>query len=448
MGSIGKGLEVRLARLHAVVAALPKPYLDTQRLHDDVAALLEDCSTMVPQSCTFVKGGRQHTLFILAGVLPISFKGVSYNIPVTIYLDPPYPNSAPRCFVTPTAEMCIRHGHTHVDQGGMIRHRYLENWHREKSSLVDLVPIVVEVFSAKPPVHRKRQETMDQRRGEAASVYCTEGTRLEAVFNRISQVMTDFFGPTTIVEPRRSWTPASIVQEQTPLLDDAGKVSTSCPPTPADSRSMQLSKRAALSPVASSELPAADLQRSQSERSSSSNASTCNAADASTSTVNFKRSSRRQSDVWQSMKEEALHKVERRARRRWERLLDPLVSEHRAHLEQRGHLLTARGQIQRQIGEAKEMAGQSAQAVADMTQLQRKLETDLACGVPVDTSILKGEGKQGAVLQSVSEAAALHDYLAMLEQLLSARKISVETYVHEIREVSRTEFLNRSALTS
>mmetsp|Transcript_76646 Transcript_76646/g.144408 ORF Transcript_76646/g.144408 Transcript_76646/m.144408 type:complete len:398 (+) Transcript_76646:19-1212(+) len=142
----------RLQKLEHAVQQVGFTYSDRNRLHSDVQTLLRDVRTLHPHHGTFSAGGRTLTLFYLYGVVPISYKGNPYNIPVTIYFDPPYPRSAPRCFVTPSQNMMLKSGHRNVDQGGMIHLPCLSNWD-DSSNLPDLVANIASIFSFEPPVH-------------------------------------------------------------------------------------------------------------------------------------------------------------------------------------------------------------------------------------------------------------------------------------------------------
>lgn len=137
-----------------VLRATRAPYQNRERLRGDVVSLLRVCQTLQPRSGSFSNGGRTVELFYLYGVLPINYKGAEYNIPVSIYFDPPYPRQPPRCFVTPTAGMVIKTNHPNVDQGGMVDVPYLRSW-KERSSLSDLIGFLSSAFSALPPVYSK-----------------------------------------------------------------------------------------------------------------------------------------------------------------------------------------------------------------------------------------------------------------------------------------------------
>mmetsp|Transcript_111562 Transcript_111562/g.360086 ORF Transcript_111562/g.360086 Transcript_111562/m.360086 type:complete len:348 (+) Transcript_111562:44-1087(+) len=143
----------RLTKLEEVLTQTRAEYQNRERLRSDVASLLQACHTLQPRSGSFSNGGRTVELFYLYGVLPITYKGVEYNVPVTVYFDQPYPKHPPRCFVTPTPGMALRAGHQHVDEGGMIHVPYLTSWKERSSTLTELLAIVTAAFSLAPPVY-------------------------------------------------------------------------------------------------------------------------------------------------------------------------------------------------------------------------------------------------------------------------------------------------------
>ena len=91
---------------------------------------------------------------MLKGLLPISFKGVQYNIPVCVWIPQQYPNAPPIPYVQPTPEMDVVQGHQHVGQDGMCYFPYCNQWtmHSNTSGLLD---VMVQAFSAHPPVTAK-----------------------------------------------------------------------------------------------------------------------------------------------------------------------------------------------------------------------------------------------------------------------------------------------------
>eukprot|EP00397_Hematodinium_sp_SG-2012_P024260 GEMP01025260.1.p1 GENE.GEMP01025260.1~~GEMP01025260.1.p1 ORF type:complete len:379 (+),score=83.03 GEMP01025260.1:203-1339(+) len=129
-------------------------YQDAHRLRQDVLNLLQVQRALRPKVDTFEGQGNQRvTLFYLHGTLPIVFGGNTYNIPMTIYFDPPYPAQPPRCFVSPTADMQIKPRHKHVDAKGMVFLPYLNKWNSQGSTCTELIAQITQVFSHDPPVY-------------------------------------------------------------------------------------------------------------------------------------------------------------------------------------------------------------------------------------------------------------------------------------------------------
>ena len=134
-------------------------YQNVPRVRQDMQTLLYNCSTLKPSVGIFQASTGNITLFYLSGVVPISYKGANYNIPVTIYIDPPYPQRPPRVFVTPTSEMAIKQPHGAVDMNGRVSIAQLVQWNMRSSSLVEIIGILSSIFSSDPPVVSTKQVT-------------------------------------------------------------------------------------------------------------------------------------------------------------------------------------------------------------------------------------------------------------------------------------------------
>ena len=87
----------------------------------------------------------------VAGLLPIAFRGVTYNIPICVWVPQQYPTMPPTPFVQPTPDMDVVRGHQHVGADGMCYFPYCNQWspHSSASGLLDAM---VAAFSAHPPV--------------------------------------------------------------------------------------------------------------------------------------------------------------------------------------------------------------------------------------------------------------------------------------------------------
>ncbi|KAF4701793.1 hypothetical protein FOZ63_014234, partial [Perkinsus olseni] len=117
-------------------------YPNLPRLRQDITSLLQTIQSLRPNVGVFGSGRNQVQLFYLYGTVPIVFSGATYNIPMTVYFDPPYPSVPPRCFVSPTAGMSIKPRHQHVDHNGMVYLPYLNTWSPYSSTLPELITII------------------------------------------------------------------------------------------------------------------------------------------------------------------------------------------------------------------------------------------------------------------------------------------------------------------
>ncbi|KAG6879518.1 hypothetical protein C0992_001851 [Termitomyces sp. T32_za158] len=104
--------------------------------------------------------GRTQLLLCVYGLLPISFRGASYNIPVAIWLTREYPNQPPIVYVVPTNDMLIKPG-KYLDVSGKCSIEYMQNWERksEGCNLSLLVEATQVHFSKEPPVYAKSPQT-------------------------------------------------------------------------------------------------------------------------------------------------------------------------------------------------------------------------------------------------------------------------------------------------
>ncbi|KAI9353730.1 UEV domain-containing protein, partial [Obelidium mucronatum] len=97
--------------------------------------------------------GESLILMALHGTLPVSFRGVVYNIPVAVWVPLTYPRHPPIAFVTPTANMLVRAGR-HVDLAGRVYHPILANWHNMPSA-VCVITKRKSYFGYQTPIQKK-----------------------------------------------------------------------------------------------------------------------------------------------------------------------------------------------------------------------------------------------------------------------------------------------------
>ena len=69
-------------------------------------------------------------LLCIHGLLPINYRGASYNIPVAIWIPLQYPNESPIVYVVPTSDMLVKAG-KFIDISGKCNIPYMQGWERK-----------------------------------------------------------------------------------------------------------------------------------------------------------------------------------------------------------------------------------------------------------------------------------------------------------------------------
>lgn len=74
--------------------------------------------------------GRTQLLLCVHGLLPISYRGASYNIPMAFWVTREYPRHPPIAYVVPTNDMLVKAG-KYVDVSGRCNIDYIQHWERK-----------------------------------------------------------------------------------------------------------------------------------------------------------------------------------------------------------------------------------------------------------------------------------------------------------------------------
>lgn len=337
----------RLRVLDETLQKVPYQYAQLQRLRGDVANLLGECSSLKPGAETFSANGRQVKLFYLYGVLPITYGGNTYNIPVTIYFDPPYPAQGPRCFVTPTAGMAIKPNHSNVDAGGMIYMPYLSSWTPQGSNLCELITILTSIFSSAPPVH------------------------------------------------------------------STGSASSSRPPQPVAT--------VAAAPVSNAARPALPV-----------------ATVVATPVV----AQPRQEELRVSRASEVAALLQER----WSQVVEPLSKELQEQLARRSELEKATEVLGREAEKMKEAVAKANRQEEEFrnlaAELQSFVEAEARRGELDPDKVLESlHAHKRQVLDCVAEEMACDELLTAFDELLGQKKINLDDFMREVRDVSRRQFM-------
>ena len=138
------------------LSSLRGVYGDAARVRKDGVSLAQSYASLRPNANEyFSPDGTVTTLLTFTGTVPVFYKGVSYNIPVELYVPAMYPSRPPIVYVRPTSTMSIKPSHKHVDAEGMVYMPYLHEWNPQTFHLIGLCQNLSAVFAADPPVFAK-----------------------------------------------------------------------------------------------------------------------------------------------------------------------------------------------------------------------------------------------------------------------------------------------------
>eukprot|EP00457_Paulinella_chromatophora_P005997 gb/GEZN01006015.1/.p1 GENE.gb/GEZN01006015.1/~~gb/GEZN01006015.1/.p1 ORF type:complete len:387 (+),score=80.06 gb/GEZN01006015.1/:86-1246(+) len=131
------------------------PYIYKMQVISSAAAFDQAINTLRPSVGDLVDSrGTCQRLLYFNGTIPITIQGVTYHIPVNMWLPLNFPQMPPICYVTPTATMFIKPRHQHVDLQGMVYLPYLHAWNTA-STLGELVTWMQSTFEKDCPVLSK-----------------------------------------------------------------------------------------------------------------------------------------------------------------------------------------------------------------------------------------------------------------------------------------------------
>ncbi|XP_030281630.1 tumor susceptibility gene 101 protein [Sparus aurata] len=158
---------------------LPKVYLRNHVAHEIYTALTHFKKLEPVMDLYVYNDGTKKNLMSLTGTIPVLYDDNPYNIPVCVWLEETYPQSAPICYVRPTREMMVLRG-KYISSNGEVMLPYLEEWKHGNCDLVSLLQVMAAMFGDYPPVCMQPQPES------------TEQTSCWLQFQRESEVsMTD-----------------------------------------------------------------------------------------------------------------------------------------------------------------------------------------------------------------------------------------------------------------
>ncbi|EIN07404.1 UEV-domain-containing protein [Punctularia strigosozonata HHB-11173 SS5] len=108
-----------------------QPYVAAGRVYADTDGALARFPTIRPKTDVYTyDDGRTQLLLCLHGLLPIAFRGASYNIPIALWVPRDYPREPPIAYVVPTSDMLVK-ASRHVDPSGRCATDYHQQWTRK-----------------------------------------------------------------------------------------------------------------------------------------------------------------------------------------------------------------------------------------------------------------------------------------------------------------------------
>ncbi|XP_077591988.1 tumor susceptibility gene 101 protein [Stigmatopora nigra] len=136
---------------NSIKKMLPKTYLRSHVANEIYAALIH-FKNLAPIVDKYIyNDGTTKVLMSLTGTIPILFNDKNYNIPIKVWLEESYPQSAPICYVRPTREMVILQGN-YISCNGDVLLPYLKEWKQGNCDLVSLLQVMVATFGDNPPI--------------------------------------------------------------------------------------------------------------------------------------------------------------------------------------------------------------------------------------------------------------------------------------------------------
>ncbi|KAJ8754199.1 hypothetical protein K2173_002099 [Erythroxylum novogranatense] len=136
------------------------PYTEDTKwlIRQHLLSLVSSYPSLDPKTASFTHNdGRCVNLLQADGTIPMTFQGVTYNIPIIVWLLESYPRHPPCVYVNPTRDMIIKRHHPHVNPSGLVSVPYLHNWVYPSSNLVDLVRELSALFGRDPPLYSQRR---------------------------------------------------------------------------------------------------------------------------------------------------------------------------------------------------------------------------------------------------------------------------------------------------
>lgn len=136
------------------------------------------------------------------------------------------------------------------------------------------------------------------------------------------------------------------------------------------------------------------------------------------------------------------------AKERWPALLRPYVEEANAALAKGAELRDGQASVQADIEHLGKRAERNEAHKAELASMEESLTQHIAsiAEKQPEPDDLREQLDPVAqqVLDLLAEEMALDEYLVALDDLFAAKKVSIEDFLRETRDVSRKQYMNRA----
>lgn len=385
--------------------------------HRDVANCLTQFTDLKPKLDNFVfPDGTTKEMLQLDGTIPVTYKGNTYNIPVSIWLVDTHPYNPPICYVKPTSTMQIK-ASKHVDMNGKVYLPYLHEWKHPTSDLMGLIQIMCIVFGETPPVYSKASPPQA---GQQQPPYPTGGYMAMPQLNRPSYGQSPSYGSTQY--------PGSYMQPPYPTNSPySGTGSYPYPPSTVSSYPSATTYQTTYSNASS-------YQQSTNPYYTSPNTAT------NTNTV-----------TEEHLRASLLSAVEDKMRRRLKEIfaqsqaeMDALKKTQEDLNKGKENLEEIIGNLEKEQHDVTENISLLKDKMEDLKQVLTKMEQQDQ--VDIDEAVVTTAPLYRQLLTAFADENATQDAIYYLGEALRKGVIEIDVFLKHVRELSRKQFMLRALM--
>lgn len=409
--------------LGTLIHRLSGVYRDPQRVLRDAESLLSSPLGVHLRPTTeplmLNDGSSTPPVLLLRGTLPMTYRGVTYNIPIDMYLPPPYPLRPPTVFIRPVASMAIKKNHQHVGLDGRVYLPYLHEWRPTTHALRELAVWMSSLFGSEPPCYAKPVNASGSSNGSAST---SNGQNNPPPYSQATTTTASY------ATSNSAYSSISTVASSTIGVNNA-----------------ELERRKALE----KEIDEANLAAETARRA---------AAQEAQMEAEQRRLQKEHEGNLSSMRAMATSKVQFEIRTFFQTAKEELQLE----LKNQKQLEAGKGQLEHLIKEGEERKAQLQKGNEEIDESIEGLEKWLAAvkeqqNASADTDNNNGETKADLIalpadthsaqmLALSAENAAIDDCIYFLDRALVRGSISTEVFLKEVRRLSKRQFMTKAHL--